>query len=85
MVNFFVSPATKIVEAGDSLRLNPYKADFFSSSRYDVSLKGIEQWVTNLLPSRQFGYLVLTTSRGIMDHEEARKKKIGGKVMGFFY
>lgn len=33
----------------------------------------------------QFGYFVLTTSQGIMDHEEARRKKIGGKVLGFFY
>jgi small subunit ribosomal protein S15Ae len=28
---------------------------------------------------------VLTTSVGIMDHEEARRQKIGGKVLGFFY
>jgi hypothetical protein len=28
----------------------------------------------------QFGVIVLTTSAGIMDHEEARRKKTGGKV-----
>eukprot|EP00959_Pyramimonas_sp_CCMP1952_P428517 8975595-Pyramimonas_sp.AAC.1 len=28
----------------------------------------------------QFGKIVLTTSVGIMDHEEARRKKTGGKV-----
>ena len=28
----------------------------------------------------QFGVIVLTTSNGIMDHEEARRKKVGGKV-----
>ena len=28
----------------------------------------------------QFGKFVLTTSSGIMDHEEARRKKVGGKV-----
>lgn len=33
----------------------------------------------------QFGYIVLTTSAGIMDHEEARRKNVGGKVLGFFY
>ncbi|KAJ0084637.1 hypothetical protein Patl1_30866 [Pistacia atlantica] len=32
-----------------------------------------------------FGYIVLTTSAGIMDHEEARRKNVGGKVLGFFY
>jgi small subunit ribosomal protein S15Ae len=41
--------------------------------------------VARLLPSRLFGVIVLTTSAGIMDHEEARRKKVGGKVLGFFY
>lgn len=55
------------------------------SPRFDVGVNEIEQWVTNLLPSRQFGYVMLTTSYGIMDHEEARRKHTGGKILGFFY
>merc|ERR1712048_854760 len=55
------------------------------SPRFDVGLNEIEDWVINLLPSRLFGYLVLTTSMGIMDHEEARRKKTGGKILWFFY
>merc|ERR1712018_890976 len=41
------------------------------SPRFDVALNQIDKWTTNLLPSRQFGYVVLTTSDGIIDHEEA--------------
>ncbi|OEL24316.1 40S ribosomal protein S15a-1 [Dichanthelium oligosanthes] len=55
------------------------------SPRFDVGIKEIEGWTARLLPSRQFGYIVLTTSAGIMDHEEARRKNVGGKVLGFFY
>ena len=55
------------------------------SPRFDVALKELERYTTNLLPSRQFGYIVLTTSAGIMDHEEARKKHVGGKILGFFF
>eukprot|EP01001_Neometanema_parovale_P001434 NODE_11662_length_540_cov_233.362110_g11374_i0.p1 GENE.NODE_11662_length_540_cov_233.362110_g11374_i0~~NODE_11662_length_540_cov_233.362110_g11374_i0.p1 ORF type:complete len:131 (+),score=27.36 NODE_11662_length_540_cov_233.362110_g11374_i0:87-479(+) len=55
------------------------------SPRYDVPFAGIEKWVINVLPSRQFGFVVMTTSAGIMDHEEARRKQVGGKVLGFFY
>jgi len=55
------------------------------SPRFDVKTKEFEQWATNVLPSRQFGHLVLTTTLGIMDHEEARRKKTGGKILGFFY
>merc|ERR1712154_701370 len=32
------------------------------SPRFDVGVKEIEGWTTNLLPSRQFGYVVMTTS-----------------------
>jgi small subunit ribosomal protein S15Ae len=55
------------------------------SPRFDVKLDAMEKWVGNLLPSRQFGFLVLTTSYGIMDHEEARRKHTGGKILGYFY
>lgn len=55
------------------------------SPRFDVKLPEVERWVNNLLPSRQFGFVVLTTSLGIMDHEEARRKHTGGKILGYFY
>merc|ERR1711998_404289 len=55
------------------------------SPRFDVALNEIEDWVIQLLPSRLFGYLVFTTSIGILDHEECRRKKTGGKILGFFY
>ena len=55
------------------------------SPRYNVALVDLEKWVVKLLPSRQFGYIVLTTSSGIMDHEEARRKHVSGKIIGFFY
>jgi small subunit ribosomal protein S15Ae len=55
------------------------------SPRYDAEVGEFETWVKNVLPSRQFGYVVLTTSLGIMDHEEARKRNTGGKILGFFY
>jgi small subunit ribosomal protein S15Ae len=55
------------------------------SPRFDVTLDKIEQLASDLLPSRQFGHLVLTTPYGIMDHEEARRKHTGGKILGFFF
>ncbi|KAA8495085.1 40S ribosomal protein S15a [Porphyridium purpureum] len=55
------------------------------SPRYDIPVKEIEKWSSQILPSRQFGHLVLTTSSGIMTHEDARKKHVGGKILGFVY
>lgn len=55
------------------------------SPRFDVAVDEIEKWIVSLLPSRQFGQIILSTTFGIMTHEEARRKKTGGKVLGFFY
>nr|XP_035150569.1 40S ribosomal protein S15a-like [Callithrix jacchus] len=55
------------------------------SPRFDGQLKALEKWQNNLLPSHQFGFIVLTTSAGIMDHEEARQKHTGGKILGLFF
>jgi small subunit ribosomal protein S15Ae len=55
------------------------------SPRFDIALKEIGGWCDRLLPSQQFGFIVLTTSSGIMDQDEARRKHIGGKILGFFY
>merc|ERR1711990_698179 len=43
------------------------------SPRFDLKLKNFEKFSNSVLPSRQFGMIVLTTNKGIMDHTEARK------------
>jgi small subunit ribosomal protein S15Ae len=68
-----------------TLRNNSLNKTGVISPRYNVRLTELEKWVVKLLPSRQFGYIVLTTSAGIMDHEEARRKHVAGKIIGFFY
>ncbi|GAA5828206.1 hypothetical protein JCM5353_003890 [Sporobolomyces roseus] len=52
------------------------------SPRFNIQLSQIENWVNLLLPARSFGYIILTTSAGIMDHEEARRKHVAGKILG---
>merc|ERR1712048_561896 len=55
------------------------------SPRFDVSVSEIEQWHSRLLPSRQFGVVVISTSVGLLNIKEARQKGVGGKILGFFY
>jgi small subunit ribosomal protein S15Ae len=55
------------------------------SPRFDVKIKDLEKWVNNLLPSRLFGHIVMTTSAGLMDHDAAKRANTGGKILGFFY
>ena len=55
------------------------------SPRYDLKIKNFEKFINAILPSRQFGFVILTTTFGLMDHIEAKKKHTGGKVLGYFY
>ncbi|CAH2077587.1 unnamed protein product [Thlaspi arvense] len=63
-------------------RVNDCKALTY---RQDVRAKEIEKYTERTLPTRQWGYVVLTTPDGILDHEEAIKRNVGGQVLGFFY
>merc|ERR1711972_442350 len=54
------------------------------SPRYGIKVTEMKSWIGRLLPSRHFGVIVITTSYGIMDIEEASIRKIGGNILGYF-
>ncbi len=53
--------------------------------RSSVQTTDIEKWEQRYLPARNFGYLILTTSEGIITHAEARERGIGGKLLAYVY
>ena len=54
------------------------------SPNYDLQLGDIEKFKVGVLPARQFGHLILHTSKGMMEHSDA-VGNVGGKVVGYFY
>ena len=55
------------------------------SPRYSVRLDELEYWETQFLPGKNFGILILSTSRGVMTHEHARRERVGGELLGYVY
>ncbi|KAJ0090593.1 hypothetical protein Patl1_13418 [Pistacia atlantica] len=53
--------------------------------RQDIKAKNIEEYTTRTLPTRQWGYVVITTPDGVLDHEEAQRRNVGGQVLGYFH
>ncbi|KAG2608991.1 hypothetical protein PVAP13_4KG002300, partial [Panicum virgatum] len=53
--------------------------------RQDLRAKEIEQYRVRMLPTRQWGFVVITTPSGVLDHEEAIKQNVGGQVLGYFH
>jgi small subunit ribosomal protein S8 len=53
--------------------------------RFSVKLAEMEYWETQYLPAKNFGILLLSTSKGVISHETARKDGVGGELLGFVY
>lgn len=53
--------------------------------RFSTTLEEMETWETQYLPAKGFGILIMSTSRGVMSHENARRAGIGGELLGFVY
>ncbi len=53
--------------------------------RFAVKAGEFEKWERRFLPASGFGVLVVSTSKGIMTHEEAKEKNLGGRLLAFVY
>jgi len=53
--------------------------------RYSIKKNGYEKFEKRYLPAKDFGIIVVSTSKGIMTHIEAKKKGLGGKVLAYCY
>ncbi|POO00620.1 Ribosomal protein [Trema orientale] len=63
-------------------RINDCRALTF---RQDIKARDIEEYKIRTLPTRQWGYVVITTPDGVLDHEEALRRNVGGQVLGYFH
>ena len=52
---------------------------------FSVKVEDLESWETRYLPGKGFGIIILTTSKGVMSHEQARKLGVGGELLGYVF
>ncbi|HDN05663.1 30S ribosomal protein S8 [Candidatus Bathyarchaeota archaeon] len=53
--------------------------------RFPVKVEEFEEWEKKFLPSRDVGLLIVSTSKGVMSHREAKEKRVGGRLLAFVY
>ncbi len=53
--------------------------------RFPVQVSDIEKYERRYLPAKGVGHIILSTSQGILTHEEAYEKKIGGVLLAYVY
>lgn len=53
--------------------------------RFSVKSDEYEKWEKRFLPAREFGLLIVSTTKGVMDHKKAKEMGLGGKLLAFVY
>lgn len=53
--------------------------------RYTVKKTQIEKYMRRYLPARGIGTVIVSTNQGLISHEEALEKDLGGCLIAFFY
>lgn len=53
--------------------------------RFSSEYGEFTKWEKRFLPSRDFGTLVVSTSKGVVSHNEAKKLCEGGRLLAFVY
>ena len=63
--------------------------DFFECKvikpRFSVKKGGIEKYRRRYLPARNIGTVIISTANGLVTHEEAFEKGLGGSLIAYFY
>jgi small subunit ribosomal protein S8 len=53
--------------------------------RFPASYRDIEKFEKMFLPAYNVGVLVVSTPKGLMTHVEAKKNKVGGRLIAYVY
>lgn len=53
--------------------------------RYTVSVKKINSYVRRFLPAKNFGFILVSTNKGLVKHNEAEEQNLGGCLIAYMY
>lgn len=67
------------IKLGKMNRCNSVKPRFY------VSTKTMEKYIRRYLPAKDFGILVISTDKGLITHDEAIEKNIGGSLIAYIF
>lgn len=62
--------------------LNEFKA---IKPRFTTSSERINYYVRRFLPAKNFGFVIVSTNKGLMKHSEAEEQNLGGCLIAYIY
>lgn len=68
-----------IIKIGKLNKCGAIKPGFF------VKTKDFNKYIKRFLPARNIGVLIVSTNKGVITHQEAIEKGIGGRLLAYCY
>ena len=53
--------------------------------RFSARRDELEKWEKRFLPAQDFGLLIMTTTKGVLSHKQAKEHGVGGKLLAYVY
>ena len=53
--------------------------------RSSVTVGNYEKYEKRFLPAKDFGILIISTSKGLLTHKDAKAKNLGGRLIAYCY
>ncbi len=53
--------------------------------RFPVNMEGYEKYERRYLPAKDFGIMIVSTTKGLMTQDKAIEQKLGGKLIAYCY
>ncbi len=53
--------------------------------RFATKQNEMEKYEARYLPAQDFGVLILTTTKGVLSHRQAKEEGVGGKLLAYVY
>lgn len=53
--------------------------------RFSVKTGNYEKFEKRYLPAKDFGFIIVSTPKGVMTHIDAKEKNFGGKLIAYVY
>ena len=53
--------------------------------QFHVAVKELEKFEKRYLPARDFGIIIISTNKGVITLNEAKKQSVGGKLLTYCY
>ncbi len=72
---------------GNELKIDIKKVNEFKAikPRFTAPVERINYYVRRFLPAKNFGFVIVSTNKGLMKHNEAEEQNLGGCLVAYIY